>query len=109
MSEESPSEVLEQLVVADHGKADEDAGWETHIEGEDVDVVSGTPTLAISGFELQGFIFSEIVRTKGLEGQTLSEGVFGTSRPPQCKFSNLQNLPLTFYLEFLCWSVTEFY
>ena len=34
----------------------------THIEGESVDVVFGAPALAISGFELQGFIFSEIVR-----------------------------------------------
>ena len=62
---------------------------EVDIEGEDVDVVSGAPALGISGFELQGFIFSEIVQRKGLEGQTLSEGVFDTTRSPQCEFSNL--------------------
>ena len=34
------------------------------MEGEGVDVVLGAPALAISGFELQGFIFSEIFREK---------------------------------------------
>ena len=71
------------------------------IEGEDVDVVCGAPALAISGFESQGFIFSEIVRRKRLDGQTLSEVVVDTARPPQYEFSNLQNLPLTFHLDFL--------
>ena len=97
MGQESPGGVPEQLVVGDHGETDEDAGRETHIEGEDVDVVCGAAALAISGFELQGFIFSEIVRRKRLGGQTLSEVVFDTARPPQCEFSNL---PLNFYLEF---------
>ena len=54
----NPVEVLEKLVVGDHGETNEDAGKETHIEGEDVDVVSGAPALAISGFELQG-LFSQ--------------------------------------------------
>ena len=66
---------------------------EADIEGEDVDVVCGAPALAISGFKCQGFIFSEIFQRKGLEGQTLSEGVVGNARPPHCEFSNLQNLP----------------
>ena len=56
-------------------ETDEDAGKEAHIEGEDVDVVCGAPGLAIIGFELQGFNFSEVVHRKRLEGQTLSEGV----------------------------------
>ena len=86
-------------MVGDHGETDEDAGMEADIEGEDVDVVCGAPALASSGFQLQGFIFSEIVRRKRLEGQTLSEGVFDTARPPQCEFSSLQNLSLTFYSE----------
>ena len=34
------------------------------IEGVGVDVVLSAPALAISGFELQGFIFSEIFREK---------------------------------------------
>ena len=82
------------FVVGDHGETDEDAGREADIEGEDVDVVCGAPALAISGFGSQGFTFSEIVRLKGLEGQTLSEAVVDTARPPQCEFSNLQKIPL---------------
>ena len=65
------------------GKAD--------IEGEGVDVVFCAPALAISGFLLQGFIISKIVRSKGLDEQTLSEGVVNTARPPQCEFSNLHS------------------
>ena len=60
----NPVGVLEQLVVGDHVETDEDAEKETHIEGEDVDVVCGAPALAISKFELQGFIFSENFREK---------------------------------------------
>ena len=86
MGEESPGGVPEQLAVEDHGETDEDAGREADTEVEDVNVVCGAPALAVSGFELQGFIFSEIVRRKGLEGQTLSEGVFDTARPQQCEF-----------------------
>ena len=64
MGEESPGGVLEQLVVRDHGRTDEDAGREADIEGEDVDVVCGAPALAISEFELQGFTFSVTVPAK---------------------------------------------
>ena len=102
MSEKNPGGVTEQLVVGDHGETDEDAMREADIEGEDVDVVYDAPALGISGFELQGFTFSEIVRRKRLEGHTLSQGVFDTARPLQSEFSNLQNLPLTFLLEILC-------
>ena len=62
MGEESPGGVPEQFVVWDHVETDEDAGREIHIEGQVVDVVCGAPALAISKFELQGFIFSEIFR-----------------------------------------------
>ena len=65
-------------------------GERAHIEGEGIDVVFSAPALLISEFELHGFIFSEIVRMKGLEKQTSSEGFIGTARPPQCEFSNLQ-------------------
>ena len=58
IGKENPVGVLEQLFNGDHGETDEDAGREIHIEGEDVDVVCGAPALAISKFELQGFIFS---------------------------------------------------
>ena len=64
-------------------------GERADIEGEGVDVVFGYFALAISGFELHGLIFSEIVRRKGLERQTSSEGVIGTAGPPQCEFANL--------------------
>ena len=65
MGKKNPGGVLEQLfVLGDHGETDEDAGNEAHIEGEDVDVVCGASALAISKFELQGFIFSEIFREK---------------------------------------------
>ena len=56
MGQESPGGVPEQLVVGDHSEIDEDAGRETHTEAEDVDVGCGAPALAISVFELQGFI-----------------------------------------------------
>ena len=82
---------MEQLVVGDHGQADEDAGTAADIEGEDVDVVCGALALAISGFELQGFNSSNVVHRKRLEGQTLSESVVNTARPPQCEFSNIHS------------------
>ena len=85
MGEESPGGFPEQVVVGDHGETGEDAERETHMEGEVVDVVCGAPALAISGFELQGFSFSEIFRRKRLERQTLSEGVIDTARIPQCE------------------------
>ena len=55
-----PGEVLESLLLEIMMKLREKAD----IEGEGVDVVLGAPALAISGFELQGFIFSEIFREK---------------------------------------------
>ena len=65
MGTENPGGVLEELfVLGGHGETDENAGKEAQIEGEDVDVVCGAPALAISKFELQGFIFSEIFREK---------------------------------------------
>ena len=76
-------------------------GEKAAIEGEGVDVIFCAPALAILGFEFCGFIFSEIVRRNGLEGQTLSEGVIDTARPPQCESSNHHKLPLTFYSDFL--------
>ena len=91
MGDENPGGVPEQLVVEDHGETNEDAGSEADIKGEDVDVVIGAPALPISGFELQGFIFSETIPWKGLDGQILSEGVVNTDRQPQCEFSNFHS------------------
>ena len=92
MGQESPDGVLEQVVAGDHDETDEDAGREADIKGEFDDVVCGASALAIYGLECQGFIFYEIVRRKGLEGQTLSEGVIDTARPPQCEFSFFQTI-----------------
>ena len=64
MGEKNPGGVPEQLVSGDHGETDENAGREADIEGEDVVVVCGALTLAISGLESQVFIFSEIVPGK---------------------------------------------
>ena len=51
--------------------SDEETGTEMDIDDEVVDIVGGTPALAISGVESESFIFSEIVRREGLEQQTL--------------------------------------
>ena len=56
--------------------------------GEGVDVVFGAPALAISGLELQSFIFSEIFREMDWRDR-FCLSVFDTTRPPQCEFSNL--------------------
>ena len=97
MGEENPGGVPEQLVVEVHGETDKDAGTGADIECEVVDVVCGALALVISGFELQGFNFSEVVHRERLDGQTLSEGVVNTARTPQCEFSNL-NSSLAFCL-----------
>ena len=70
MGEESPCGVPEQLVVGDHRETDEDVGREANIEDEDVEVVCGSPALAISGFKSQDFFISEIVTEKWLEEQS---------------------------------------
>ena len=53
--------------------SDEEAGTEEGREDEHVNVVCGAPTLAFSRFESDEFAFSEIVRRKELESQTMSE------------------------------------
>ena len=108
MGKESPGGVPEQLAVGDHGKTDEDAGREADIEGEDVDVVCGASALAISGFQSQGFIFSEPARAKWLEGKTVSEVIVDIAQPPQCEFSNLPQFTINLRLEISCRPVIEF-
>ena len=76
-------------------------------EDEDVDVFGGVDEVGVSGYESEGFTLSEILRRKRLE-KRVSEGVVDTAHLPQCKFSNLQQLPLVLLLEFLCWPVNEF-
>ena len=78
-------------------------------EDEDVDVVGGVDEVGVCGYESEGFTFSEILRRKRLAKKNLSEGVVDTAHLPQCEFSNLHHVPLTFLLEFLCWTVIEIY
>ena len=81
-----------------------EAGTEADVEDEDenVDVVDGVYGVGVSGYESEGFTLSEILRRKRLAEKNVSEGVVDTAHHPQCEFSNLQNLPLTFLLDFLC-------
>ena len=64
MGEESPGGVPQQLVIGDYGETDEDAGRETHIVGEDVDVVCGAAALATIGFESRDFIFLRLSKKR---------------------------------------------
>ena len=88
-----------------------EAGTEADVEDEDenVDVFDGVYGVGVSGYESEGFTLSEILHRKRLAEKNVSEGVVDTAHHPQCEFSNLQNLPLTFLLDFLCWPVIEFY
>ena len=95
MGKKSPGGVPEQLFFGDRVETYDQAGTKAYIEDEGVVVVCG---LAISDFESEDFSFSENVLQEGLKGQTLSEGAVDTTRPPQCEFSNLEKLPLTFQL-----------
>ena len=78
-------------------------------EDEDLDVVGGSDDVGVFGYESEGFTLSEILRRKRLAKKNVSERVVDTTHFPQCEFSNLQHLPLTFQSEFLCWPVIEFY
>ena len=97
--EESPGGVLEQLGCRGDSVSDTEAVTEVEIKGEFNYVVAGARALVAPGFELYGFIFSEIVRRKGLEGQNLSEAVFDPTRLSQFKLLILQHLPVTISLE----------
>ena len=99
MGEKTLSGIPEELVFGDLGETYEQEGTEAYIEDEGVDAVYGAPSLVISGFESKGFSFSDKFQRKRPKGQTLSEGVADTTRPQQCEFSILQDLPITFQLE----------
>ena len=123
----SPFDVPEEKVAGGRGKespvggpdgpnevggvCETEAGTEADVEDEDedVDVLGGVDDVGVSGYEFEGFTLSKNLRRKRLAKNNVSEGVVDTSHLPQCEFSNLQHLPLTFLLEFLCWPVTEFY
>ena len=91
------------------GVCETEVGTEADVEDEDedVDVVGGVDEVGVCGYESEGFTFSEILRRKRLAKKNLSEVVVDTAHLPQCEFSNLHHVPLTFLFEFLCWTVIE--
>ena len=76
---------------------------EADVEDEDVDVVGGVEEVTVSGYESEGFMLSVFFRKKMLSKRRVSKGIVDTSHLAQCEFSNHQQLPLTFLLDFLCW------
>ena len=77
------------------------------VADEDVDVVGGVDELGLSDYESEGFTVSKTLRRKRIAKKSVSKGVGGNGHLPQCKFSNLQMLPLIFLLEFLFQPVIE--
>ena len=77
------------------GVCETEAGNEADAEDEDedVDVVGGVNEVGLSGYESEGFTFSEILRRKRL-GKNVSEGVIDAAHLPQCEFSSLHRVPL---------------
>ena len=74
-------------------------------EDEDFEVVGGFDKVGVLGYKFEGFTLSEILGRKRLAKKNVSESVVDTTYLPQCEFSNLQQLLLTFLLEFLWWPV----
>ena len=74
---------------------------EADVENEDehVGVVSGVDEVGVSGYESEVFTLPENLRRKRLAKKEVSEGVVDTAHLPQCEFSNLHHIPLTFLLE----------
>ena len=62
-------------------------------------IVCGVDEVKLSGYESEGFTLSEFLFQKRLAKKSVSEGVVDTAHLPQCEFSNLQHLPLTFLQE----------
>ena len=106
--EESPVGGAEEP-IEEGGVCETEGGTEVYVEDEEVHVVCGVDELGVSGYESEGFTLSEILRRKKFTKKSVSEGVVDTIHLPQCEFLNLQHLPLTFLLEYLCWPVTEFF
>ena len=80
-----------------------EAGTEADVADEDEDVdFGGVDEVGVSGSESEGLTLSEMGRRKGMAKKNVSDGVVDTAHLPQCEFSNLQLLPLSLFLEFLC-------
>ena len=86
-----------------------EAGAKADVVDEDVDDVCGVQEVGVSGYESEGSTLSENLRRERMSKRRVSEGFVDNSHLPQCEFSNLQHLPLTFLLEFLCWPINELY
>ena len=93
------------------GVSETEAGTDADVddEDEDVDVLGGVDEVGVTGYDSDCFTISEILRRKRLAKKNVSEGVVESGHLPQCVFSNLQHLRITFLLEFLCWPAIEFY
>ena len=91
------------------GVCEPEVGTEADMEDGEVDVAGGIDEVWISGYKSEGFTLSETVRRKRLAKKNVFKGVVDTAHFPQFEFSNLQHLPLTFLLEFVCWPVIKFY
>ena len=78
-----------------------EAGTEADVENKDYDVVGGVVDVGISRYESEGFTLSEILCRKRLSKRSVSKCVVDASNLPQCNFSNLQHLPLTFQPEII--------
>ena len=93
------------------GVCETEAATEGDVEDadEDVDVDGDVEEAGVTGYESEGFRFSEILRRKKLAKRNVLEVVVDTAQLPQCEFSNLQHQSLNFLKEFLCWPVIEFY
>ena len=78
------------------GGSGREAGMAADNKVDDVNVVGGASVLAAPEFNSEEFTFSENVRTKGLQGQILSEGIVHNSGLPQIEYFHLQLLSSTF-------------
>ena len=105
---ESPARDPEGL-IEEGDVCETEAGTEADVEDEDNDVVSGVDEVGVSRFECEGFTLFEVLRRKKLAKKSVFVGVVDTAHLPQCEFSDLRHLPLTFLLEIFCWPVLEFY
>ena len=84
----NPGEVLEKLVVGDHGETDEDAGKRQTSKVRVSMLFLVLPRWRSPGWSCR-VSFSKKFSGKWTGGTDLSECVFDTARPQQCEFSNL--------------------
>ena len=104
--EESPLGVPEWPV---EDVCEPEAGTEVDMEDETIYAVGGVGEIGFSGYQFEGFTLSEIPRRKRMSKRRMSDGVVDTSNLPQCEFSNLQHLSLSFLPEIFSWPVFEFF